>query len=129
MGRWSNWNTSEFSVLEGLVIETITGLEEGSDLVNIKTTCGKTFRMHHYQDCCECVDIQDINGDVEDLIGSTITRAEERESCGDDATYESGTWTFYQLDSTQGSVFIRWLGESNGYYSEGVSFEEYVPIQ
>lgn len=94
----------------------------GEDEVRFESTCGRVFRLYHSQDCCESVDIEDVCGDVEDLIGSPILMAEEATSPDEDS--ESGTWTFYKLATVKGYVTIRWLGRSNGYYSESVYFEE-----
>ena len=85
---------------------------------------GSEYTMLHHQDCCESVYLEDINGEFDDLVGYPILQAEESSS---DATghqgCESGTWTFYKFATVKGYVTLRWLGESNGYYSEGVSFD------
>jgi len=115
--------------LKDKVISVIRGLERGSDNVTFICADGSEYYMYHSQDCCESVDIDDVCGDVEDLIGNPILIAEERTSSenppdyqGDTRYQDSFTWTFYELATIKGSVTIRWYGESNGYYSESVEF-------
>ena len=85
---------------------------------------GTKYIFYHVQDCCESVLIEDICGELSDLVGSPITMAEEvvhermeQDPCGDGCTY-----TFYKFATEKGYVTVRWFGESNGYYSEDVDF-------
>ena len=118
--------------LKELIGKTLTKVENNKNY-DIKFTCedGKQYMMYHEQNCCEHVIIEDIVGDLQDLVGSPILKAEkvsnyEPTSKEDIRTssFESGTctWTFYKFATTKGYVDIRWFGESNGYYSEGVDF-------
>ena len=89
------------------------------------------FTFYHDQDCCECVRIYDIVGDIDDLIGSPMLVAEEvsgESPSGWEGSDESYTWTFYKFATIKGYVDIRWLGESNGYYSESVNLK-FTPVE
>ena len=122
-----------FEDLKGLTLSKIekidpTGLWDGSECLTFRTNTDRKFIMGHEHDCCEEVYIEDICGDLDDLIGSPILLAEERTNQDDPVPkgqeYDSYTWTFYDLATLKGHVTIRWFGYSNGYYSENVSFDE-----
>jgi hypothetical protein len=107
--------------------KTIAAIEKTEDEIKFALTNGELYRMYHSQDCCEQVYIEDIVGDLEDLIGSEVLKAEESSNSDDpkDPEYdESHTWTFYSIATIKGYVTIRWYGTSNGYYSESVDFEK-----
>jgi hypothetical protein len=114
-----------------LIGRTLAGIENTGDEIKFFDIEGRTYRMYHSQDCCESVTVEDVAGDLGDLIGSPILEAEESGSDARPAdvpmpnwTPDSETWTFYKLATIKGRVTIRWYGSSNGYYSESVNFEE-----
>lgn len=116
----------DVSVILGETIISIDGLVDGGDSVIFTLADGRQFGMYHDQDCCESVAINDVEGDVSDLIGSPLVVCEETDSTEFPAPpgeyVDSYTWTFYRMATSKGFVVVRWLGESNGYYSESVSF-------
>lgn len=120
-------NDVSFSVLLGKTLVRVEGLEEGSDGVEFLCDDGSRYSMHHQQDCCEVVSIEEVIGDPADLVG-LVVEAEEVSNpdfpAPDKQYVDSYTWTFYKIGTTKGFVTIRWLGESNGYYSERVDFEK-----
>ena len=126
--RWEHSRTVEHLV--GLVFASIAGAVHGDEMA-IVTDQGRRFVFYHDQDCCETVQIDDIVGDLSDLICVPILQAEEVTSSNTNPEgvpvpeyQESYTWTFYKFATIKGSVTVRWYGESNGHYSESVSLAE-----
>lgn len=112
--------------VEDVIGKTFTKIDNNGDDLLFFTSEGEVWEMSHSQDCCECVSVEDIVGDFQDLIGSPIVMAEEvfdgetvRQQEYKD---ESFTWTFYKFATIKGYVTIRGYGSSNGYYSESVDF-------
>jgi hypothetical protein len=116
--------------LIGKTIKEIRHAEKYSEEITFITECGEVWKMYHDQDCCERVYVEDIVGGVDDLLGSPILVCEESINSTLpplDGRDESYTWTFYKIATIKGWADIRWYGESNGYYSESVSFEKVQP--
>ena len=105
------------NVLEGLIVNDITCQD---DIITFFTSKG-VFEMRHIQDCCETVTLEDVCGDLSDLIGTTIIQSGERTNKGTNPS-DSETWTFYHISTKKGTVTLRWYGTSNGCYSEEVDF-------
>jgi hypothetical protein len=109
---------------------SIEGGERGDETITFKTAAGLTYQLYHEQDCCETVTVEDVVGDLQALVGNLLVMAAvetnrieppSRSGTGED----SYTWTFYKLADDKGNyVTIRWFGESNGYYSERVTFAQ-----
>ena len=113
-----------------LLGKTLSSVSATDDEIKFVTVDGDVYKMLHFQDCCESVYVESIVGDLNDLVGEPIVRAEEAEDLFDlirnsekeESRDESYTWTFYKLATRKGYVDIRWYGSSNGYYSESVDF-------
>lgn len=116
----------EFSDLVGVTLTSVVG-RVGGDSIIMTATDGRVFTLHHEQDCCESVRVEDIAGDLEDLVCVPIMLAEEESNREKDTDGDSMTWTFYKLRTSKGDVTIRWLGSSNGYYSESVHMSMVSP--
>ncbi len=115
-------NYIEFSELVG---KTLAKINRGDDEIEFVTDKGVTYVQYHEQDCCESVWVEDVTGDLNELLNSSIVKAEESSQTGEDCS-ESCTWTFYHIVAENGAtVTSRWNGESNGYYSESVSMKKY----
>lgn len=115
--------------IELILGKTLTEAEHPDhETIVFRTTEGEVYHMYHEQDCCEHVTVEEIIGDLNDLVGHPILVAEEVSSSDPQPGQENAenhwgsfTWTFYKISTILGSVTIRWYGESNGYYSEAVT--------
>jgi hypothetical protein len=121
---------SEFKELIGKTLAEITG-KVGDERMEFKTSNGEAYAMYHDQDCCETVSVEDICGDLGDLIGVPIIEAEASSSETRPEGFEGSPdeqpeWTFYKLGTSKGRVTIRWYGASD-YYSTSVDFSQIAP--
>ena len=134
MNKYNTYNSlidpvKSFEDLRGRILCRVE--EFGNDELRFYLTEDHYVRLHHNQDCCESVTIEDIVGDLDDLVGTPLLLVEERVSRNEDGTDEmyadSYTWTYYSFRTIKGSVDIRWYGSSNGYYSESVHIDIVQP--
>lgn len=107
---------ANFFELKGKIITDITI----GDITTIKTN-DRTYQIEHQQDCCESVWFDNMVGDKNNIIGFPITLAEE-DSQSSKTSWGSKTTTSFFLETEKGRLELHWLGESNGYYNESVSF-------
>ena len=116
-----NWFMPTFDIAEmiGKIFASVDN-DDGQFLI-FTADNGDKYVFHHHQSCCESVYIEDIVGDLSDLVGVPILEAEVASNEGKpEDNYGSCTWTFYKFGTIKGHVNVRWYGESNGYYSESV---------
>lgn len=132
MNKYSTYNALRdpvtcFEDLKGNILSKVV-YHNTEEEIHFHLTENHYVRMYHQQDCCEDVHVEDICGDLNDLVGTPLLLVEEttsHDNPSDDEseTYGTDTWTFYRFRTIKGSVDIRWHGSSNGYYSESVNIE------
>ena len=136
-----SWAYERYNLLDWCEISDVIGktfgridISHDQDEILFQGINGDIYLMYHSQDCCESVTIEEIIGDMEDLIDSPILKAEkvtnrDMPAKKDEYGYseDSWTWTFYHIATIKGTVTLRWYGESNGYYSEEVDIDKVTP--
>jgi hypothetical protein len=122
----AQYDDTPISEMIGKKFSDVYANEDQTELIFIGVD--EKFTFYHDQDCCEGVSINEIHGDLEDLVGEPLLLAEEATSSENPQDLaavpeyqDSFTWTFYKFATRKGYVTVRWYGESNGYYSESVS--------
>jgi hypothetical protein len=101
--------------------------QHGDASIHFTFSDGSEYEMVYEPDCCASASIEDVAGDLQDLVGAPLLMSEEVTNSDDappasDYAPESYTWTYYKFATVKGYVTIRWFGSSNGYYSETASF-------
>lgn len=136
---WNDeWQAAQVSDLQGKILHSVE-YRKPNEEIHFVTDDGYRFIMHHSQDCCEDVGVEEIVGDLQNLVRTPIVLAEDVSSEAPKvckgynpdpeeswSNNESFTWTFYRFRTIKGDVDIRWYGSSNGYYSERVDIVKSV---
>lgn len=106
--------------IEDLQGKVLTAVHVEDEEIRFACNDGTAYIMMHDNVCCEDVRVEEVIGDIAGLIGSPLLMAYEASSEAEVDHFQHQTWTFYTLATVKATVVIRWLGESNGYYSERV---------
>ena len=117
----------EFSDLVGEVLDSVD-IDKGENQILLTTRSGRRFMVYHEQDCCEKVQIVDQDGNFDNLIGKPIIEARDFavDTGESESDYDSQTTTTLVFRVDDQTVISRWIGDSNGYYSESVDIAELI---
>jgi len=104
------------------------------DKEEMKITCedNSVFTFYHEQDCCEFVHIVDTVGEPMSLKGWKLLLVDMEVSQELDVDNEQGshddscTTTVVKFVTDENTVSVKWIGESNGYYSESVDLKQFL---
>jgi len=110
--------------LSSLVGEILTNIDVSDDTVMLTTKSGRQITLFHSQTCCESVRILSTDGEWRELIGKPLMIVEAEIDGSNETERGSETETTFTFGVDGATVINRWIGESNGYYSELVRIEE-----
>lgn len=122
MGRYS-----DHFRLDELVGKTLVNAVADHDSVRFLADDGVEYVF-----CCgdedeATVTVDDICGNISDLVGSPILKAEVSTRDGRSDKCWSGTWSFYAFSTANGAVDIRWFGTSGDGCYETVDHTKVAP--
>lgn len=75
MYKHLGYQNVELQELIGKTMESVVNKDD--DELIFTTIDGEVFKLYHSQDCCESVTIDDIVGDLQDLVGAPIYMQKE----------------------------------------------------
>lgn len=112
---------------QNLIGRKLTHIDIDQDNDEMLLTCedGSQFKLYHEQDCCEYVRIDDIEGDASLLLNKQIINVftEIDHEMPEPVDY-SCTNTKFKFLVDDATLIVKWVGTSNGYYSEHVDFRQ-----
>lgn len=116
-----------FDLVKGKTILEVVGLKKQEESVVLKLHDNSELEFYHEQNCCENVWLEDFEFSGTRIVGATILDIILVSEKQEDNDWGSKTWTFYKVQTNKGELFMRWCGESNGYYSEDIDIKYTSP--
>lgn len=108
-------------IIEQLQGKTLLKVEQvGDDQIQFITSDMRMYSMHAEDGAPNDVEvrIESIVGDLKDLVGVPLIKAEYVSNVDEEGLSPGFTWTFIKFATVKGYVDIRYIGQSNGYYAE-----------
>ena len=115
----------EFSDLVGEVLDAVD-IDREENQILLTARSGRKFLVYHEQDCCETVAISGQDGSFDKLIGKPLIEARDFAVDTGESESDSQTTTTLVFRVDDQTVISRWVGDSNGYYSESVDIAELI---
>lgn len=116
-----------FESVKGKTIVEVVGLKKQEESVVLKLEDNSELEFYHDYSCCESVWLEDFEFSGKSIIGAKILDVILVSESQEDTDWGTMTWTFYKVQTDKGELFMRWCGESNGYYSEDVDIQYTSP--